>query len=317
MTPVRTNVFLSPCSVYDRQAIAEIVDRIAEKSDHFTSLRGATVLLKPNLISGRGSGLSCSQPEYLAGVALWFKEQGATVKVGDSPAFGSAASVCRIRGIEPLLDDLGVEIIEFSTPVKKTLACGRTLTLAGEVFDCDYFVGLPRVKAHNQMYVTLAVKNIFGIVKGVHKAKLHMTCNNNHENFSNTILSLIDLLPPQFHFIDGIEVMSESGPLDGVPLSLGCIGASASPIALDTSLLDLLQIDPEKSPLYTAVHRQKLSGSDISTISYPLSHPSEFYGAGFIAPDALHPIRFNPFRFISGMYKRMVLHQKQGSNLYP
>ena len=305
----RTNVFFSPCSVYDKEVIAEIVDRIVEKSDYFRSLRGATVLLKPNLISGRGSGLSCSQPEYIAGVALWFREQGATVKVGDSPAFGSATSVCRIRGIEPLLGDLGVEIIEFSTPVKKTLACGRTLTLAGEVFDCDYFVGLPRVKAHKQMYVTLAVKNIFGVVLGVQKAKLHMTCNNDHENFSNTLLSLIDILPPQFHFIDGIEVMSESGPLDGVPLSLGCIGASASPIALDTSLLDLLELDSEKSPLYTAALRKKLPGSNTSTISYPLSHPSEFYGAGFIAPDSLDPIRFNPFRFISGLCKRIVLQR--------
>ena len=304
-----TNVFLSPCSVYDRDTIAEIVDRIAEKSGYFTSLRGATVLLKPNLISGRGSGLSCSHPDYIAGIALWFKEQGATVKVGDSPAFGSATSVCRTRGIKPLLDGLGIDIIEFSTPVKKTLACERSLTLAGEVFDCDYFVGLPRVKAHNQMYVTLAVKNIFGIVTGVHKAKLHMTCSTNHENFSDSILSLIDLLPSQFHFIDGIEVMSKSGPLDGIPLSLKCIGGSASPIALDTSLLDILEIDPAKSPLHVAALRRTLPGSNISTISYPLSEPSQFYGSGFIAPDSLQPIRFNSFRFLSGMCKRMALQR--------
>lgn len=303
-------MFLSPCSVYDRDTIAEIVDRIVEKSGYLTSLRGATVLLKPNLISGRGSGLSCSHPDYIAGVALWFKEQGATVKVGDSPAFGSATSVCRSRGITPLLDALGIKIIEFSTPVKKILACGRTLTLAGEVFDCDYFVGLPRVKAHKQMYVTLAVKNIFGIVVGVHKAKLHMTCGNNHGIFSDTLLSLVDVLPPQFHFIDGIEVMSKSGPLDGEPLSLGCIGASASPVALDAAILDILEIHPQNSPLYLAAMRQNMPEIKSSIIGYPLSQPSQFYGSGFIAPDALTAIRFNPFRFISGMCKRMALQRR-------
>ena len=42
-----------------------------------------------------------------------------------------------------------------------------TVTVAREAMECDIFVGLPKIKAHNQMYMTLAVKNIFGIVKGV------------------------------------------------------------------------------------------------------------------------------------------------------
>ncbi|MFT5698403.1 MAG: hypothetical protein ACI8ZB_001258 [Desulforhopalus sp.] len=302
-----TRVFLAPCSGYAPEAIAEIVDRIASASGHFRSLRGATVLLKPNLISARGLGLSCSQPEFIAGVALWFKEQGAKVKVGDSPAFGSARSVCRIRGIDQALEGLGVECIEFLTPVKKKLPCGRSVTLAGEALDCDFFVGLPRVKAHNQMYVTCAVKNIFGIVKGVNKAMLHMTCDNSHEQFSDIILGLIDLLPSQFHLIDGIEVMSESGPLDGVPLAVKCIGGSTSPVALDTSLLKLLELVPENSPLYTAARSKRLVGSDISTIDYPFFHPSDFYGSGFIAPELLNPVRFNPFRFVSGMFRRIGL----------
>lgn len=304
------NVFLTRCSSYNATEISEIVDRIALATGFFSTLRGATVLLKPNLISGRGIGLSCSHPEFVAGVALWFKEQGANVKVGDSPALGSASSVCRSRKIDQVLNNLGIEIVEFSTPVEKKLRCGRNVTVAAEALECDYFIGLPRVKAHNQMYVTLAVKNVFGIVKGVKKAMIHMTCDNDHTQFSEIILGLLDLLPPQFHLIDGIEVMSESGPLDGVPLSLNCIGASETAIALDTVFLDLLELDPNRSPLYGAAKKMGLPGSDINMISYPFFTPSDFYGSGFIAPDALNPIRFNPFRFTSGILKRIGLKFK-------
>lgn len=300
-------VFLSSCAKYDREEIANVVDRMARASGSLQSLRGATILLKPNLISGRGSALSCSHPEFIAGVALWFKDQGARVKLGDSPAFGTAESVCRSRGIITALKGLDVACIEFATPVKKRLESGRVITLAGEAVECDYFIGLPRVKAHNQMYVTLAVKNIFGIVKGVSKAMLHMTCDNSHEQFSDIILDLIQLLPPQFHFIDGIEVMSESGPLDGKPLLVNCIGGSASPVALDTAVLQLLQVVPERSPLYVAACKKRLPSADASAISYPFAKPVEFHGSGFIAPDLLNPIRFNPFRFFSGMCKRIGL----------
>lgn len=310
MTAQLSHVFLAPCREYDRETISEVVDSIHNKAGHFSTLRGADVLLKPNLISGRGPGLSCSHPEFIAGVALWFKGQGARVKVGDSPALGTARSVCRSRGIDVALANLDVEIVELSTPVDRQLHCGRTVSLAAEALECDCFIGLPRVKAHNQMYVTLAVKNIFGIVKGVHKAMLHMTCDNSHARFSDVILSLVDILPPQFHLIDAIEVMSESGPIDGIPLSLNCIGGSVSPIALDTALLDVLQVDAEKSPLQVAAWEKKLKGSDLTKIHYPLSQPADFYGANFVAPASLNPIRFNPFRFVSGMVKRMGLKLK-------
>ena len=307
MDHLRQNVYLSSCGEYDADKISTIVDDIVAGLDHFKQLHGSTVLLKPNLISSRGAALSCSHPQFIEGVALWFKEQGARVIVGDSPAFGTARSVCQVRKIIGPLEKLGVDIVNFKRPIEKKLSCNRTVTIAAESLECDYFVGLPRIKAHNQMYVTLAVKNIFGIVKGVNKAMLHMSCDNSHQNFSEIILGLIELLPRQFHLIDGIEVMSGSGPLDGYPLSLGCIGGAASPVALDAAIADLLQLDAGKIPLYKAANEMGLTGSDMSTIDFPMSRPSDFYGVGFVPPAGLNPVRFRPFRFVSGMLKRLGL----------
>lgn len=307
MAQQKLKVYLTPCQEYDSLKIASFINDVASHSNHFFNLRGAKVLLKPNLISSRGLALSCSHPQFIAGAAIWFREQGAKVVLGDSPAFGTAHSVCQNRGIAKAIDGLGVEIIHFKTPIEKELACGRRVDVAAEALDCDHLVGLPRIKAHNQMFLTLATKNLFGIVKGINKGILHMTCGNSYENFSRIILGLVELLPSQFHFIDGIEVMSESGPMDGTPLHLGCLGASASPVALDRAIVDLLEVDESRCPLVAMASKLQLRGAEITDIEFPLSHSLQFYGAGFIPPEDLNPIRFNPFRFFSGMLRRLGL----------
>ena len=300
-------VVLEKCIGYDRSLVTELVDGAANLLGLSGGLHGQTVLLKPNLISAGGPKLACTHSEFIAGVALWFIEQGARVLLGDSPALGRASHVCEKQSITAALAGLDVQFVEFKTPLLKKLPCDRTVTVASEALECDLFVGLPKVKAHNQMYVTLAVKNIFGIVKGVNKAKLHMSCGNSHEEFSRIILDLIALLPRQCHFVDGIIAMHISGPLDGTQLPLHCFAASKNPVAMDTALLDILQVESKKSPLWSTANNQKISGSDGNSIEYLRNQPSDFYNSGFLAPEGLDPIRFSPLRFLSGMAKRLNL----------
>lgn len=307
-------VALQKCEVYDRAAISALVEKMAVHLDIAGSLYGKVVLLKPNLISGGGQPHCCTNPEFIAGVASWFLDQGAKVFLGDSPAFGSAKHVCDKQGITDALKDMNVVLVNFETPVKRKLACGLDVTIAEEALQCDLFVGLPKVKAHNQMYVTLAVKNIFGIVKGVNKGMLHMVHGKSHDRFAEIILDLLPLLPPQLHVVDGIEAMHRSGPLDGSPFPLHCIAAACSPVALDTTLLDVLKLDRKKSPLWRVAARRKQLGSDHRLLQYPELSPKDFHGSRFVAPDVLNPVRFNPFRFLSGMLKRIFL--KEGGLTY-
>ena len=300
-------VVLQRCVVYDKAAISAVVADALVRLGRTGGLHGQVVLLKPNLISGSGPSHACTHPEFVAGVAACFLDHGARVLLGDSPALGNAAKVCEKQGISRAIKGLNVKVVDFSTPVKKRLAGGLTVTLAREALECDLFVGLPKVKAHNQMYVTLAVKNLFGIVKGVNKAMLHMVHGSTHHGFAEIILDLLDLLPPQMHLADGIIAMHRSGPLDGESLPLYCIAAANSAVAMDTALLQVLELDPRRSPLWQVAATRKLVGSDTARISYPLLLPEDFYGSGFLAPAGLNPIRFNPLRFIRGLMKRVML----------
>jgi uncharacterized protein (DUF362 family) len=300
-------VVLQKCRGYERSAITAAVDAALAHLGLAGRLHGQTVLLKPNLISTTGPQLACTHPQFLAGVAVYLRDCGARVLLGDSPAFGSAATVCHRQGIYQALKGLDVKIVDFSTPLARRLAGGLTVTLAREALECDLFVGLPKIKAHNQMYVTLAVKNLFGIVKGINKAMLHMVHGATHHRFAEIILDLVDLLPSQVHLADGIVAMHQSGPLDGRPLPLYCIAAAHSPVAMDTALLDVLELDPWRSPLWQVAKARNLVGCDLHTLCFPALSPQEFHGSGFLAPAGLNPIRFNPLSLLWGMMKRLAL----------
>jgi uncharacterized protein (DUF362 family) len=300
-------VVLQKCESYDRFALVELIDLSMRHIGMSGPFYGKTVLLKPNLISSNGPRLACTHGGFIAGAALWFLGQGAKVLLGDSPAFGSAAKVCQKQGISEALRGLEVKLVDFVSPVRIKLAGGISVTVAREALECDFFVGLPKIKAHNQMFVTMAVKNIFGIVKGVNKAILHMVHGDSQVRFSGMILDLMELLPSQLHLADGIEVMHKSGPLHGSPLLLNCVAAARCPIALDTAMLDLLMLNHTKSPLWCLAAARGLDGSDSNNLNYPLLSPQEFYGSGFKAPDSLIGIRFNPFRFLRGLMKRTIL----------
>jgi len=295
---------------YQMTSICRVVDEVVRCLDFSHNFHGSVVLLKPNLISSRGSALACTHKKFIAGAAAWFLDQGATVRIGDSPAFGTTLSVCRRWGIIEATAGMDIEYVNFSSTVKKKLPAGVTVDIAGEALECDFFINLSKVKAHNQMFVTLATKNIFGIVKGINKALLHMSYGTSHDRFAGLILDLVKLLPPALHLADGITAMHISGPLSGVPLQLNCIGGSLCPVALDTALLDVLGLEKSDSPLWRAASNRKYGGYDIDAIQFPLLSPLDFMNTGFIGPGFLQPVRFNPVRFLGSLLKRYLVSSR-------
>jgi len=311
MTAREIPVYLAGCRKYERAAIRKIIEDMAGCLCLASSYAGHTVLLKPNLISATAPPLACTHAEFVAAVAEMFLDRGARVRVGDSPAFGTALRAMTQHGIIRALAGMDVEVIEFSTPVQRTLACGLQVTLAGESLDCDLLINLPKIKAHNQMYVTLSVKNIFGVILGMRKALLHMTQGESHERFAEIIVDLLEQLPMHAVIADGIEVMHREGPIGGEKLDLGLLAGSANMVAIDTALLAVLGLDPGKSPLWLAAMARNLAGSNVKDIFYPALRPEAFAGSGFIAPYLLNGVRFNPFQFLRGILRRFLLAMRR------
>jgi len=304
-----TVVALERCTDYQPLVLAAQLDRLLAALGKGPPLRGTRVLLKPNLLSARGGGAGCTDAACIVGVAGWLTEQGARVTVGDSPAFGSASGILRSLGISEILAGMGVRLSDFREGRRVCLPSGHTANLAAEALDCELLVNLPRVKAHAQVRITLAVKNLFGCVLGMQKPWWHMVHGGAHGNFAGMIVDLLELLPPTLSIVDGRVAMHETGPLDGRPYPLELIGASWNAVALDSALLAVLGVEPASCPLWEVCVRRRLPGVWLTELEFPLCGLDELSAPAFQVPARLNSIRFNPFRFLRSSLKRLLLRR--------
>ena len=305
-------VALSRCPSYARPEIDEAVARVLSAVE-LPNLRSTKVLLKPNLISAKHGALPCTEAAFMLAAARWLLDCGAQVNLGDSPAFGTAAMVLQTLGIADQLTALGVEIRNFRRGRKVRLPKGGSAVLAETALDCDLLLNLPKVKAHAQARLTLAVKNCFGCVTGTRKAWWHMRYGGAAgDDFYMRLAQIPALLPPIVSLADGIMAMHKSGPLQGgEPYPLGLVAASVNPVALDAALHQILGVALERSPVLAACRRLALPGAELEHLSFPLAQPEAFSADGFLVPDQLNPVRFNFFRFLISTGRRLFL-QRQG-----
>ncbi len=302
----RINVVLNRCRSYEPAGLLPEVDRLCRESG-FRLRRGSVVLLKPNLVSARGgpAHLACTSPAVVAAVAEWCLAQGARVRVGDSPAFGSASSVMRACGMPAALAGLPVDVVDFDQRVSLRLPCGFRVPVARAALESDVLINLPRLKAHGQMYVSLAVKNYFGVVVGWRKALHHARHGDQGNRFEKLLVDLPGLFPGSFSLIDGVVAMQGTGPMRGEPYPLGLLGASLDPFALDTALLEIIGGDWQRSPLWVEARRRRLPGTEKSLHLYPLMSPAELRVEDFSLPAILSPQTFHPGRILLGGGRRL------------
>ena len=303
---VQYPVFLDRCPDYATLQKGCKLDSLLADFQALKNLHSSRVLLKPNLVSSSAPLHGCTDVRFIRTVAAYLKDLGAQVVLGDSPAFRSAYSVCRSKGIVDSMKELDVDIIEFKDFVPVKLDCGIQVSLARPPLECDLLVNLPKIKAHGQMYMTLAVKNCFGLVTGIQKAMLHMRYGTGYQIFSEMITDIQKILPRQIIVGDGIDAMHVTGPINGERLNLQLLAAAENPFAFDAAIFKILRLPVDKSPLMQEALRKEIKAADQTNLTYPFLGPEDFLEIDFIAPDNLIPIRFNPFRFVKSIFRRLL-----------
>lgn len=257
-----------------RQSVAALLEPLGGMTAFVKP--GDRVLLKPNLLTGARPTQECvTRPELVYCVAELVIAAGGKPFLGDGPAFGSAHGVAQANGYLPLMNELSVPIVEFKGARYKTISEEFDhLLLSKEVMEADVVINLPKVKSHVQLTLTMGVKNLFGCVPGKMKAWWHMEAGKDEARFGQMLVETARTISPNLTILDGIIGHEGNGPSNGEPRELGILAASANVFALDRSIVDLLQVAPERVLTIAAARKLGLC-PELEEIEFPLLTPTE------------------------------------------
>ncbi|WP_425445856.1 DUF362 domain-containing protein [Dethiothermospora halolimnae] len=124
---------------------------------------------------------------------------------------------------------------------------------------------MDRLKTHSAGIYTGAVKNVFGCIPGLRKAKYHKVAPN-PENFGEIIADIHESAKFQLHIMDGISAMEGEGPTAGDVYKANKILISTDPLALDTVAIDMLRMDIEDIPILRGSRKRNIGESKLENI---------------------------------------------------
>ena len=190
---------------------------------------GERVLLKPNMLSAKAPEKAVTtHPEVLRGVIELVKEAGGIPLVGDSPGIGGFRRVAEKSGILRVIEETGAEPVEFAETVEVAgQGVFRRFEIARPYMEADRIINIAKLKTHEMMTMTCAVKNLFGAVVGTGKAAWHLKAGADRGMFARMLLEIYLLRRPDLNIVDAITAMEGNGPGSGDPRHVGLLAGGS------------------------------------------------------------------------------------------
>ncbi|MCX9084313.1 MAG: DUF362 domain-containing protein [Candidatus Methanoperedens sp.] len=291
-------VSLVKCQDYDDPNIGSAIDKTLELIGGIENYvrPGDNVLLKINLLTGDVPEKAVTtHPSIVRAMIHQVRKAGGIPLVGDCSGYEGKPNqkryldACRSSGIMHVCEEEKTQIVHLSAEsVEVKNDSGRmykTFILSKQVMDADVLISLPKLKTHGLTLFTGGVKNIFGCVTGLNKAKMHLRAQD-PETFSQMLVDLLGTVRPDLTLMDAVVGMEGNGPSNGTPKQISAILASSDPVALDAVACRMVGIDPFMVPSTRLAHEQGMGTGDISNIN--------------IVGESLENMQIDGFKFPSG-----------------
>jgi uncharacterized protein (DUF362 family) len=212
-----------------KDALIQSLDLIGGLSSYVSQTD--TVLLKPNLNGAEGT-TDINLTEAL--IQLLLDCNIKEIFIGES-TFGNhqiTEGCFRKTGFTALAEKYQLRLVNFNkseavtVPVKKPLILHQ-LQIAKEFFEATKVINLPVMKVHYATGITLALKNMKGILVADEKKHFH------EAGLDQAIVDLNNTIITHLNIVDAIVCMEKMGPRGGDPVRLDLILAGVNPWEMD------------------------------------------------------------------------------------
>ncbi len=216
---------------------------------------GRRVWVKPNLLSSSPPELSVTtDPEVVRHCVRGLRRRGASqVWVGDNPGGGFKGTMEEFvtpTGIIEASEGCFVDASAHPGTLRLESRFVPQVAVSGLLLDADVILNLPVLKTHALTFLTGAIKNMFGIIPGRQKTRLHGKARSAYQ-FSELLVDIFAAIDkPVLNIMDALRGMDgQSGPSSGRVLSIGKLLAGRNAVAIDAVMALMAGADPERIPM--------------------------------------------------------------------
>lgn len=308
---IRSHSLADPAAV--RAAVAEAIRCVCNLREVVPP--GSTVVLKPNVFAPRPAPTT-TDPRVVVAIGELAREAGAgrvVVAEGRSistakyrKAANSTRECFEVVGMDRAARDAGFEVIyleedEFCEVEVMGGQVLRNARVPRTVLEADVLINLPVMKIHSLTLVTLAIKNLHGIISDYDKLYRH--CYRDLA-LARKLTDLLRIRKPDLNLLDGLVAQEGDHAADGVPVEMGLIMASPDAVALDAVAGAVMGLAPEEVDTTRIAGEAGLGEADLSQIEV-LGEQIESVGRPFARPDIeLSEAKFPGLKLYAGDYCR-------------
>lgn len=244
--------------------------RAIELCDGFANLKPEhKVLLKPNVVIGgrksqspNGIVVSAALLENLITV---LKEYGCKdITIGEGAAFSTDLNLNTPRayqwaGIDVLAEKTGVKIIDFDKGAYDTVEIeGHKVQITQALKEADFVINIPALKTHQLTKITLALKNLKGVISRNSKRVFHQ------QDLEHFVACLGALVKVDLVVVDGSYAV-QKGPVGTDVHKMDLVLAGRDMLEVDAIGALLMGIDPA-SVIHLADYA-KMTGREVDVSS--------------------------------------------------
>jgi uncharacterized protein (DUF362 family) len=204
------------------------------------------VIIKPNLVISLPAETGATVDwRVTRTVAELVREAGGRPVIGESCGTGGDTEKVFEKTGHAALRDQGYEVVDFkkiedvelSIPGAQVI---REVKVPRLVHEADVIINIPKIKTHDQIPMSGALKNMKGALAEKEKNRLHK------DGLNQGVAEINALLKPKLVIVDGIIAQEGLGPVFGDPVEMDLILAGADSVAIDTVLCRIMEIDPNE-----------------------------------------------------------------------